>query len=76
MQQSSMSAVSPPNSFRRVARRSLVATGLLAIGLMGRSASGGEISLVNMSQLPVYSAARTNGIPRGAARSRLPLRVA
>jgi hypothetical protein len=66
MQQRSMSVVSPRNSFRRIARRSLVATGLLAIGLMSCPASAGdhhgdghhgnEISLVNISQLSVHSA--------------------
>src|SRR5437762_13931384 len=61
MHQRSMSAVSPRYSFRRIASRSLVATSLLAIGLMSGSAWAGgppgkEISLVNISQLTVNSA--------------------
>src|SRR6266545_5123742 len=61
MHQRSMSAVSPRTRFRRIASRSLVATSLLAIGLMSGSAWAGgppgkEISLVNMSQLTVASA--------------------
>src|SRR5256886_13988897 len=61
MHQRSMSAVSPRYSFRRIASRSLVATSLLAIGLMSGSGWAGgppgkEILLVNISQLTVNSA--------------------